>query len=382
MKPTCDIIAGRMLTLDGLRGMAALLVVIVHFQHFDPWFELPWLGVSDLLIKGYLWVDLFFVLSGFVLAHVHAGSFQHWLPSWERIWTFWWARFARVYPLHFAVLLLLVGLVAVGFIQSASHEDGRCYDPANLATSLGLVHAWGTTNGPCWNVPSWSISAEATAYALFPWLVPLVRGIQQRWRPLVPVGCLALLSALAWGAGSGNGELNFHHNLGTVRCLPSFTLGIWIFLEVKREARWQQVLQSDVGCLLSGTLIILLMHHSAPDVLTVIAMALTVAGMAGNQGIPGRMFSSRPLAWLGTISYAIYMLHWPLLLVTVSLLEVWLPTQENSPTQVVKVTLYAFFFSILLAISTAAYYLLELPTRFWLRQKVVHWRGRVDQFQE
>jgi peptidoglycan/LPS O-acetylase OafA/YrhL len=357
-------IVERVSALDGLRGVAALLVVVFHFRHFGPWFGLPWSEGSEFLHKSYLWVDLFFVLSGFVLAHVYVHSFRRGFPRWQQVRAFWWARFARVYPLHLAALLLLVGLVAVGFIQPLGH-DGRCYDVRNLAASLGLVHVWGLTNGLCWNVPSWSIAAEAAAYALFPWLVPLVMGIPRRWGWLVPVACIAGLSALALMAG--NGGLNLHYDLGAVRCLPSFILGIWIFHEKEAATGWQRAMQTDTGCLLAGVSVILLMHHGAPDVLTVTAMALVVAGMAGNRGTPGRMFGTLPFVWLGAISYAVYMLHWPLLLVMASLLELWLPAQEEPLARPVRAMLYAVYFSVLLAVSTAAHHLLELPARRRLR---------------
>ena len=368
MGPVRHIGAERLSALDGLRGVAALLVVVVHFQHFNPWFERPWLGGSGILSKAHLAVDLFFVLSGFVLAHVYADTFRRGPLGRDRIWAFWWARFARVYPLHLAVLLLLVGLVAAGFVRPVGH-DGRCYDARNLVASLALVHAWGTTYGLCWNVPSWSIGAEATAYALFPWLVPLVAGARRLWRPLVPVACIASLSALALVAGDGG--LNLHHDLGAVRCLPSFVLGIWLFLEKEAGAGWQRALQSDAGCLLAGVSVVLLMHFGAPDVPIVAAMALVVAGLSGNPGLPGRVFGGRLFAWLGAISYAVYMLHWPLLLVVVSVLEAWFPAREAPPTEAVQAGLYALFFAALLVVSTAAHHLLELPARRWLR------RGRV-----
>lgn len=362
---SCRMMVERLSALDGLRGIAALLVVVFHFRHFGPWFGLPWVGGSEFLNKGYLWVDLFFVLSGFVLAHVYAHGFRHGLPRWDQVRTFWWARFARVYPLHLAALLLLIGLVAVGFIQPLGH-NGRCYDLWNLAASLGLVHVWGLTTGLCWNVPSWSIAAEAAVYALFPWLVPLVMGMPRRWRRLVPVACIAGLVALVVIVGKEG--LNIHHTLGALRCLPSFILGLWIFHEKEAGAGWQRAVQTDTGCLLAGVSVILLMHHGAPDILIVTAMALLVAGMAGNQGTFGGMLSAWPFVWLGAISYAVYMLHWPLLLIAASLLELWFPAQEEPFSRPIRAMLYAAYLSVLLAVSTLTYHFLEVPARRRLRQ--------------
>lgn len=365
MQATRHTEAERLSALDGLRGIAALLVVVLHFQHFNPWFDLPGLGGSEVLTQSYLWVDLFFVLSGFVLAHVYADGFRRGPPGWGQVRSFWLARFARVYPLHLAALLLLAGLVAVGFIQSLG-RDGRCYDAWNLAASLALVHVWDTTYGLCWNVPSWSIGAEAAAYALFPWLIPLVAGARRLWRPSVPIACVASLSVLALTAGGGT--LAIHHDMGALRCLPSFVLGIWLCQEKEAGAGWQRAVQSDAGCLWAVAAVALSMHFGVPDVLTVGAMALVVAGLAGNRGAPGRVFGGRPFAWLGAISYAVYMLHWPLLLVLISVLEAWFPARQTPPGEAVQAAMYALFFAVLLAVSAAAHRLLELPARRWLRR--------------
>ncbi|WP_162937572.1 acyltransferase family protein [Indioceanicola profundi] len=365
MEPPRQIMADRLAALDGLRGIAALLVALLHFKHFGPWFEVPWLGGTQLIQKGYLWVDLFFVLSGFILAHVHAGEFLDGPVRWNRVRGFWWARFARVYPLHIATLALLIGLVATGMVEGGNRSVGRCYDPGNLAASVVLLNAWGVTDGLCWNVPSWSISAEAAAYALFPWLVPLVMLVPRGWHMVLPAACIGTLTLLAEGLGQG--RLNLHHDFGVVRCLPSFILGIWLFREWRSGARWLRLVQTDTGCVLAGATVALLMHHGVHDELTVAAMALLVAGLSGNRGSAGRVFGSRPLVWLGSISYAAYMLHWPLLLVMWALLQAWFPGQESSPGYLAEIALYAVFFTLLLAVSAASYRLVEVPARHWLR---------------
>ncbi|MBO9579439.1 MAG: acyltransferase [Sphingobium sp.] len=97
-----------------LRGIAALLVVIYHMQ-FGTDVRLFW--EVDFFRRGYLWVDLFFILSGFVISYT-AKLGNH---RWPEIKAFWQARFARIYPLHFFALTVLVGVIAVETL------GGRCW---------------------------------------------------------------------------------------------------------------------------------------------------------------------------------------------------------------------------------------------------------------
>jgi peptidoglycan/LPS O-acetylase OafA/YrhL len=100
--------ARRIPSLDGLRGIAAIVVMQLHFNHF----YLPQARLSDILPcleRAYLAVDLFFLLSGFVMAHVYGrGLASNWRQHWLN---FAVARFARLYPV-FAVTLLVMIIIA------------------------------------------------------------------------------------------------------------------------------------------------------------------------------------------------------------------------------------------------------------------------------
>lgn len=147
--------------LTSLRGIAALYVVLFHCQVFIPGFDLrPWTGLLD---KGYLAVDFFFILSGFILAYVYARDFDAGRGSYRR---FLFLRLARVGPVHLAMLLAaaVVILPAYGFGEVANMTNS----PRTLASSVLLLHAWGGDRALSWNFPSWSISAEWFAYLIFP----------------------------------------------------------------------------------------------------------------------------------------------------------------------------------------------------------------------
>ncbi|MBC7799876.1 MAG: acyltransferase, partial [Gemmatimonadaceae bacterium] len=155
--------------LTGLRGAAAVLVMVHHFTLRDPASPAP---LQTLFTHGYLAVDLFFVLSGFVMARAYGDWFRGgWRSGAGAYLTFMSRRVARLWPLHTAVVLVLLLI-------------GTPTWPLMVATNLLMLQAWGFSQAL--NTPSWSVSTEMAAYALFPLLatVALHRGRGLAWAAL------------------------------------------------------------------------------------------------------------------------------------------------------------------------------------------------------
>ena len=153
--------------LTGLRGIAALWVFAYHTVYWTNQLDPATRTVFKLFSgAGYLGVDLFFVLSGFVLAlnYGNAGV----LSSWNAYASFLWKRIARIWPVHVVTLgLTALTLAAMaGFQMRPAHAIHMT--TAGLLQSLSLTHAWTTHIGRVWNVPAWSLSAEWAAYLAFP----------------------------------------------------------------------------------------------------------------------------------------------------------------------------------------------------------------------
>jgi peptidoglycan/LPS O-acetylase OafA/YrhL len=159
--------------LTALRFFAAAWVVLYHY-----WPNLNAAATPDFAAKGYLGVELFFVLSGFVISYVYQGQVER---GGFRYGAFLWARLARVYPLHLAtlgaVLLMALGAAAAGVAVGA-----EVFDAAALPANLALVHAWGFAPTAAFNHPSWSISAEWFAYLTFPLFAAVALRLQARPR--------------------------------------------------------------------------------------------------------------------------------------------------------------------------------------------------------
>jgi len=132
--------------LTPLRGLAALWVVVFHFKGSILLFShVPWTRAMD---KGYMMVDLFFIMSGFIIRHVYAESFRQQM-SMHDTRKFFIARIARIYPLHLFTLFLLVAIVWW-------QDDWNIVnDPAAIPTNMLMLHSFGIHKIYTWNRHSW-----------------------------------------------------------------------------------------------------------------------------------------------------------------------------------------------------------------------------------
>ena len=208
--------------LTSLRFFAAYWVVL---HHLDDGLRPNIDAYTGLLRKGYLAVDVFFILSGFILSHVYwadgvSGRLDY--------WNFLSKRLARIYPMHITTMALMGLLVGIGAVtglpvDATAHADA-------VAANLLLIHAWGTTTGLSWNAVSWSISAEWFAYLLFP--VMLAVALRFRARPLALVG-LAIGWLLVQGflvrKIGGVGLFHLKDNYAILRIAPEFCLGCALY---------------------------------------------------------------------------------------------------------------------------------------------------------
>jgi peptidoglycan/LPS O-acetylase OafA/YrhL len=170
--------------LTGVRALAALLVLGTHTEQNVP---LGFDAVLPLFDHGYLGVDLFFILSGFIITHVYLASMT--VPSRHAAQIF-------LYPVHITVLAALVAMVYVAHAYRIPLNEPDQWVPSSLVWHLTLLHAWGVLKVTGWNQPSWSISAEWFAYLLFPLLAPALIMIRDRVTALL-VAVLALTGMAA-----------------------------------------------------------------------------------------------------------------------------------------------------------------------------------------
>jgi peptidoglycan/LPS O-acetylase OafA/YrhL len=290
-------------SLTPLRGLAALWVILYHFtwQYFPQLNSEPF---THAVAKGYLAVDLFFMLSGFVLTHVYLSSFAEGVTA-KGYRKFIVARFARVYPLHLFILGIFV-------IAEFAFAHGRAVMPlegplsvtaifANLFMLQGLE-----ASELSWNYPAWSISLEFAAYLLFPLALPLLWHAPKTLRLLlVP----ALFGALVWLAIGTEDQLNqWSGPLALMRCLPEFFLGSLCYA-LFRSRLFAGLFEKDLTLAAIAAALVLTLHCGAPDLLILPLFLLLILAGVSNHRRGGNLLNSRPLTWLGDVSYSTYLVH-------------------------------------------------------------------------
>ncbi|MGY8667489.1 acyltransferase [Bradyrhizobium sp. UFLA05-109] len=379
----------RYVALDGLRGIAAVLVVFYHLQvsnHFT----------HNLFFRnGYLAVDLFFVLSGFVIS----SSYSHRIKSMPDAMRFIGLRFFRVYPMHLATLLVLLGLEFLKFYSQSSGmitaSDRAAFTGPNswgsFFANLGLVQGLGNFNYLTWNVPSWSISCEFAAYLVF---ALAAAGGLLRSRILVLLLSLAGLGSFCFVAFA-HGDLNSTYDLGIVRCLAGFFIGVCIF-QTTQDPRFPKLSQSSIS---SGQIVLLFAFFLIAGTISdakIVAIVPVFVGWVllfqSDTGILARVLTTPAVQYLGKISYSVYMVHYVFLYVEAIVLKriFGIPSFFDSTMHVPVFQTDRWIGDFILAasligivvISGITFRLIETPARIWGRDMVFGWSNRARTLQQ
>jgi peptidoglycan/LPS O-acetylase OafA/YrhL len=270
----------RFKALDSWRGICALAVVFFHFPITGSIREFP------LFAHGYLFVDFFFVLSGFVIATAWEGRLTHG----DQTWRFLLRRFGRLWPLHVTVLMAFVG---VSLIEGDLNHDER-HSVGAIFTNLLLVHGLGMHRDLTWNGPSWSISVEAALYVVFALLALL------RWRVWAYFALIAVsLVALATWAPQGMAST---FDFGIFRGLAGFFTGALL----TRLPPLRLGLAGEVAVILVTGTFVWFNHFTvlAPAVFGLAVYVFAHASGPITKGLEGVVFNK-----LGEWSYSTYMNH-------------------------------------------------------------------------
>ncbi|WP_109096820.1 acyltransferase [Azospirillum sp. TSH64] len=297
--------------LDGWRGLCAVFVALFHFNASGHFYLVPFVRGS------YLFVDFFFVLSGFVITH----AYIHRLNSTADGRNFLVRRLGRVWPLHAATLIAFIPLEIVKALAVSGETAAFTarFAPSSILSNLFLVHSLGIEDGLTWNIPSWSISAEFLAYVTFAALCLLAR---RTW--LVTMSAVALSAAGAFVVmGWSDQYIDTSFDFGYFRCLYGFFTG-HVAYRLFQAARGAGLSRLSLRCPTAGSPIAGLSEGlSLAAVIVFVATArgnalsyaspllfgLVVWVFAFEGGVISRLLAMRPFQWLGARSYSVYMVH-------------------------------------------------------------------------
>jgi peptidoglycan/LPS O-acetylase OafA/YrhL len=292
--------ADRFEVLDSWRGICALLVALFHFP------AAGWLQTNGFISGSFLFVDFFFVLSGFVIAHAYTER----LTDGISLKRFMVTRFGRLYPLHIFILTAFVVFEMARL--TAGHNafsDGNSV--RSLVSNLFMIHGLGMDSSLSWNAPSWSISTELFAYLLFGFVTVALNRVA-----LLAFASAVVVAPLFLFAVSPD-YMDATYDFGFIRCLYGFAAGVLVHVAFVQLADKPA---PDVGTRLTWTfaegavvlavgLYVATSYVGPFSISAPFVFGLAVLIFVHEAGYISRLLRGRVFLGLGTLSYSIYMTH-------------------------------------------------------------------------
>jgi peptidoglycan/LPS O-acetylase OafA/YrhL len=252
------------------------------------------------------------------------------------------ARLARIYPVHLMMLVVLLPML----------DTRPDFSSGGLLSSLLLMQSpW---HSICWNYASWSISAEWHSYLLFP---ILILNYRTRSNNILLV-TLAVCAGVVGLTGLILGSENISNTIVVLlRCLPEFISGIVLYIILERGClpKW---ISRDITFCLSAAMLLLFEWVHVPDGLMVCILGMILLTSATNQGRSAALLNCHVFAYLGYISYSLYMVQmvvWAVLMSTLQIL---------TSSMLYKVLFVGLCFLSAAIISPT----FEYPARNWLKR--------------
>lgn len=371
--------------LDGWRGICACFVVLLHFRGYSPIYD------SALVRNAYLFVDFFFVLSGFVIAWNYAAR----LDSREAVRRFLVLRFGRLYPLHIFMLFCFLAyetarLLAPGS-PSASPPFTGGTEPLAVLSNVFLLHSLHLHDNLTWNSPSWSISTEFWTYVVYA-LVSAWLGLRKwmLWAAAI------VLPLLLWRLSTT--AMDITYDWGLLRCLFGFAVGVACCqIYTQRLQRTQPsgpglMTLVEVAVVIAVVMFVSLTGKNNGSLLAPFLFGLAVLVFAPEAGWVSRLLRSAPARWLGRHSYSIYLTHLLVVLLVPRIVklvvnqDLWtsMPLADGTQAMVfgrndLEGTLgYVLVMVLTLAFSAFTYRWIETPGRDWSRLWARRPQARTD----
>ncbi len=331
--------------LTSMRGIFALWVVLFHMLVQSP------IPASNmwLVSRGYIAVDFFFMLSGFILAGAHSAEFDRLRV--KNYLRFIVKRAARLFPLHWAVIAVVL------IVLSVFHGPMPWW--GTILREALLIHRWIGVYAPhvSINGPDWSISTEWAANLLFP--LYMLAFLRSQLRALLAgfasvVALIYLVYAHGWtlnAGGPGSG-------LPLLRCFAEFGLGVLLH-RYRERGSW---FSSDLCLIALGAISVILLSFHGTDIVVALALPPLIAGIVANRGMVSATLGSRPLHWLGRVSYSIYLTQLPL----ISIAKI-VSTVTPHPA-IAEMIYFVTALALILIVSEFAYRWIERPCQLAIKK--------------
>ncbi len=353
--------------LTSLRGIAACCVLLYHLKSFLYQYEIG-TALSFLYEKGYLAVDFFFLLSGFILAYNYSKVFFDRI-DFATYKLFLIKRIARIYPLHLFVLTLFLVIPLAHFITERSIDSDR-YSLFGFFAKAFLIDTWLITTDywDSWNTPSWTISGEFFAYLLLP--IVLFLFPKKIKHVFILFFTLIILVALIYEV-LGYAELGYGINtVGIFRCFAMFCCGVCLFSFVEY---FKNILSNRAAILITwfavALSIFLGVNFSKNHMFIPLLFSIILFGTICSRTPIHHFLESKLLVYLGEISYSLYLNH--MFVIAMYMMLCMDDHRVASPVDLIAMI------SLSLTMSHLTYQYVEKPGRskivdWWYSKKVSH----------
>ena len=288
--------ARRLDSLEGLRFLSSVAIVIGHYVPYA-------VGETPRISRLHLAVDLFFVISGIVIANAYGGRIAS-LADWLR---FMLRRIARLYPLHLATLGFYVAIGVLVWSGRVHPADAARYDASAIVPNLLLIHAWLPTGRISFNYVCWSISAEFFVYLAFPLIALALRG--RAATGLIGIVALFALFASIAETQVGLPLTRLSWQAGVLRAVPGFAFGVWLHSHAGLLDRLAPRLAAWALAGLLAVLALLLVVPISQYATLAVIWAMVAVAYRCDRAALATPLSVRWLSNRGALTYSLYMLH-------------------------------------------------------------------------
>jgi peptidoglycan/LPS O-acetylase OafA/YrhL len=257
--------------------------------------------------NSYLFVDFFFLLSGFVMTCAYSDKIRKGFP----FKSFLALRLGRLYPLHIFMLLVFVFYTALKLVRYQAGLGGiqgiANNNLSSFLSNLFLIHSIGVHNFLSWNIPSWSISVEFFTYIIF---FALIKSVDKNNGVVLPV--IIFILGYWYLLSLGGKNLDITYNFGLIRCVAGFYVGVFLFRVSPKLGKWEfNANLAEVSSLIFVIFSVSMAHNGMGYQFLSLASFFVALLVFSNpkSGFIGRVLHSSPLRTIGAWSYSIYMLH-------------------------------------------------------------------------
>ncbi len=380
--------------LDSWRGICATMVMVYHFAIASHFYTV------DIIRNAFLFVDFFFVLSGFVIAI----NYQERLMSGFGVGKFMMLRLGRVWPLHVAILLisivLEVFLIATPMLAEIAGREAfgdERHSVEAIFTNLLLVHSLpGVHENVTWNGPSWSISVEFYTYLIFAvglWIVSKLPR-PNVWLVLGLIAVMVLAPIVIYKFG-GRQNIFLTTGGGLIRCVFGFAAGVsasMLFTHFRDPimaffSNRMRATVIEVLVVLAVIAFCSMVGFSSVNLLAPFVFLIAIIAFAPQAGAISSVLTTRPFLYVGALSYSIYMVHY-IVQSVLYLVHGWIAARTGTEIfdkvdgyevpydQVPTENLWLGdvwvlgISALVIGLSALTYHFIEKPGRSWMRDRV------------